>query len=186
MMNFLFQHISKSLKEINSVPIIILEKFTQFIFANLEFLNDTLVFEQLVDCFQQKETFTIKFNFLLPTFYNITKISLKFRNSPKNHIDSLKRCFFENVISKLEENGLKLRTWTVYEEGIKQNFTPNIRKTYFENFVYILPMMKLMGFPIQNHLEFLIPQLERDCVNWTGELLVENILILSEHKVVTN
>lgn len=186
MINFLFQHITKSLKEINSVPIIILEKFTQFILVNLELLNDPLVFEQLADCFQQKETFTIKFNFLLPTFYNITKISLKFQNHPKNYLDSLKTCFFENVISKLEENGLKLKTRTVYEEGIEQNFTPNIRKTYFENLVYILPMMKVMGFPIKKHLEILIPQFERDCVNWTGELLVENLLILNEHKVRTN
>lgn len=92
--------------------------------------------------------------------------------------------FQEYIVKKLPENMMKSKSTIIYDQDVQQSFSVNIKSSHFENFAYILPIFSLLRLELsENLVKVIVPQLLRDCINWTDELLMKNLLLLHEKKV---
>lgn len=92
--------------------------------------------------------------------------------------------FQENIVKKLPENLYKSKLNVVNDEEVQQSFIANIKSSHFDNFAYVLPIFSLLKIEVSEDLKkVLVPQLLRDCINWTDYLLMKNLLLLNEKKV---
>ena len=93
--------------------------------------------------------------------------------------------FKEVVMKKLESNANKTLLKIVYDDSVIQTFTPNVRNSHFEKMEYILPIIDFLRIEINEEIcKMLITQLGRDCMNWSGKMLIENLLILNKFDVI--
>lgn len=106
---------------------------------------------------------------------------------PENEslLNKVTELIVESTLKKLEGNASKaLSQLFIYDKSVIQSFPNNVKSSYFENMIFLMPILRLLDYKISDDLKrILLIQIQRDCSNWNGQLMVESLLLIDKNQV---
>ena len=173
-----------SCQKIANLSLEILVGFSKFFAVNASFLNKELkaqVSQEIFAYLSERVPKTLlKFNDVLPIMYYLGQ-GFSSQESPSKKMVEF---FRETVVRKVEANAGKTLLRIVYDNSVVQPFTPNVKNSNFAKLEFLIPAMDSLKVEAsEERIRSIMNQLSRDCGNWSGRILIDNLLILNKMKV---
>ncbi len=174
-----------------------LKIITKFIHANIADLNPNYVVaihQKLLPHFLSQVKPNSSFNSMLEWIYYVSS-SLAYHKkeilNPVNlkHLEALNKklteVMTEKVLPAFCENSSLTVSQIIYDKDVSQYFNSSVFNTNFENLEYILPIIHAINLPLTHTVEKnVILQFPRCIKRWHGDLLVRNLLLMDQFKVI--
>ena len=173
-----------SCQKIANLSLEILVGFSKFLAVNASFLNKELKAQVTQEIFaylsERVPKSLLKFNDVLPIMYYLGR-GLSSQETPSKKIVDF---FRETIVRKVEANAGKTLLRIVYDNSVVQTFTPNVKNSNFAKLEFLIPTMDSLKVEVsEERISNIMNQLSRDCGNWSGRILIDNLLILNKMKV---
>lgn len=173
-----------SCQKIANLSLEILVGFSKFLAMNSSFINKELKAKVSQEIFaylsERVPKSLLKFNDVLPIMYYLGRGFSGQESPPKKMVEF----FRDNIVRKVEANGSKTLLRIVYDNSVVQTFTPNVKNSNFAKLEFLIPTIDSLKVEVsEERVRNIISQLSRDCGNWSGRILIENLLIFNKMKV---